>query len=124
MLLFFVFHLQIISNDIRRLDQTIDQHRRLIQETQEMYPGVPLAVSIVLPRYVKEQCGNDHDYALTTTSANLLEHLNIRAAKTFHDVVSQYLPVPAQDERVYIANTSLTMCTCLSLIHKGQLYLL
>ncbi|KAI0225387.1 hypothetical protein LSAT2_023782, partial [Lamellibrachia satsuma] len=44
-------HLETINNDIRRLDQTLDQHRRLIQETQEMYPGVSLALAGVLPRY-------------------------------------------------------------------------
>ena len=68
----------------------------------------------------KKQCGNDHDYALNAASANLLEHLNMRAAKTVHDVVSQYLPVPAPDEGVYIVNIYLAICTCLSFIHKGQ----
>ena len=38
---------------------------------------------------------NNHDYALNAASANLLEHLNTHAAKTFHHVVSLYLPVLA-----------------------------
>ena len=38
-------HLETISNDIRCLDETLDQHRRLIQETQKINPGVTLAVS-------------------------------------------------------------------------------
>ena len=70
----------------------------------------------------KQQCGNHHDYALNAASAKLLEHVNTRAAKTFHEVVSQYLPVPAPDEGVYIVSIYLTICTCLSFIHKGQPY--
>ena len=34
---------------------------------------------------------NDHDYALNAASANLLEHMKTCAAKSFHDVVYQYL---------------------------------
>ena len=40
-------HLETIYNDTICLDQTLDLHRRLIQETQEMHHGVPLAVSAV-----------------------------------------------------------------------------
>ena len=42
--------------------------------------------------------------------------------KTFRDVVSQYLPVPAPDEGVYIVNIFLTICTCVCFVHKGQPY--
>ena len=50
-------HLETISNDIRRLDQTLAQHRRLIQETEQMYPGVSLALASVLPRYDEWEAG-------------------------------------------------------------------
>ena len=48
--------------------------------------------------------------------------MNTRAAKAFYDGVSEYLPVPAPDKGAYIVNISLTICTCLSFIHKGQPY--
>ena len=71
----------------------------------------------------KKQCGHDLDYALNAASVIFLEHLKTRAAKTVHDVVSQYLPVPAPVEGVYIVNISpLTICTCISFIHKGRPY--
>lgn len=44
-------HLEAICNDIRHLDRTLDQHHRLIREAQDTYPGVPLIVSGVLPRF-------------------------------------------------------------------------
>lgn len=44
-------HLQSISEDIRQLDQTLEQHQRLIQETRDAYPGLPVVVAAILPRY-------------------------------------------------------------------------
>ena len=40
-----------IWSDIRRLEPTLLQHRRLIQDAKDAYPGVPIIVSGVLPRY-------------------------------------------------------------------------
>jgi len=40
-----------IWSDIRRLEPTLLQHRRLIQDAKDAYPGVPIIVSGILPRY-------------------------------------------------------------------------
>ena len=68
---------------------------------------------------------NDHDYALNDHDYALNDHdyaLNAASAKTFHNVVSQYLPDPVSDEGVYTVKIVLTICTCLSFIQEGQPY--
>jgi len=43
-------HLEDITEDIRELDHTLSQHQELVRETREVYPGVPVVVSAILPR--------------------------------------------------------------------------
>ena len=40
-----------ITDNIRRLPATLEQHKLLIRQAKEAYPGVPVVVSAILPRY-------------------------------------------------------------------------
>ncbi len=47
-------HLQRIVDNIRQLEPTLLQHVQLVQHLQQLYPGIPVLVSEILPRF--DQC--------------------------------------------------------------------
>lgn len=44
-------NLEGICDNILQLERTLRQHRQLILEAQATYPGLPIVISAVLPRF-------------------------------------------------------------------------